>query len=293
MARVYRFARDRYRASRYHPEPTGLGFSILRGGEYANRLVGTELPTFKQHLEAADLLVDVGANVGFFSLLASRAGVDSLAIEPSPLNLGHLYENLRRAKGSGSVEVLPVAIADSIGVTDLLGSGQGASIQPGWGGIAANYRTPVPTTTLDSVLGRSNRTPAHQGGRRRKRKRRSCGGIGDPRPHPATDMAHRAWTRGSGRIRGVLRVALELRLQGRGAAGSSREAAILSRSRDGRGLGPAERSSRPHVPVRTPVCRRCSVNGGRVQVRRHDEHILHVSSPHAEESSGLRWDDVG
>lgn len=158
MARVYRRARDRYRASRYHPEPTGLGFSMLRGSEYANRLVGTELPTFKRHLETVDLVVDVGANVGFFALLASRAGVDTLAIEPSSLNLRHLYENLRLAKGPGSVEVLPVAISDAIGVTDLLGSGQGASLQPGWGGIAANYRTPVPTTTLDSVLaGRTGR----------------------------------------------------------------------------------------------------------------------------------------
>ena len=236
MARVYRVARDRYRASRYQPEPTGLGFSILRGGEYANRLVGTELPTFRRHLEAVDFLVDVGANVGFFSLLASRAGVDTVAIEPSPLNLGHLYENLRRAKGTGSVEVLPVAIADAIGVTDLwVRTGRVAPARLGRHRSELSHSGPNHDPRLRSR--RSNGTPAHQGGRRRKRKRRSCGGIGDPRPQPETDMAHRAWPRGSRRIRGVLRVALEPRLQGKGSAGSSRETAVLSRSLDGKGLG--------------------------------------------------------
>jgi FkbM family methyltransferase len=158
LARAYRRARDTLNASRFKPEPTGLGFSILRGGEYANRLVGTELPAFQRCVVEADLFVDVGANVGFFTLLASRAGVGTLAVEPSPMNLKHLHRNLQKAAGSGAVEILPVALSDAVGVIDLLGSGQGASVQPGWGGIAANYATPVPMTTLDSILsGREGR----------------------------------------------------------------------------------------------------------------------------------------
>jgi FkbM family methyltransferase len=158
LARAYRRARDTFQASRFKPEPTGLGFSILRGGEYANRLVGTELPAFQRCVAEADLFVDVGANVGFFTLLASRQGVSTLAVEPSPLNLKHLHRNLRQAAGPGPVEVLPLAISDAVGVIDLLGSGQGASVRPGWGGIASNYATPVPMTTLDSILsGREGR----------------------------------------------------------------------------------------------------------------------------------------
>ena len=107
LARAYRRARDTLQASRFKPEPTGLGFSILRGGEYANRLVGTELPAFQRCVVDADLFVDVGANVGFFTLLASRGGVRTLAIEPSPVNLKHLYRNLRQAAGPGPVEIFP------------------------------------------------------------------------------------------------------------------------------------------------------------------------------------------
>lgn len=158
LARTYRRARDTLQASRFKPEPTGLGFSILRGGEYANRLVGTELPAFQRCVVDVDLFVDVGANVGFFTLLASRAGVGTLAVEPSPMNLKHLYRNLQTAAGSGAVEILPVALSDAVGVIDLLGSGQGASVRPGWGGIASNYATQVPMTTLDSILfGREGR----------------------------------------------------------------------------------------------------------------------------------------
>jgi FkbM family methyltransferase len=125
---------------------------MLRGSEYLNRLESAELPAFNDCLRRIDLLVDVGASVGFFTLIASRAGVTTLAIEPSPLNLRHLYENLRLAAGSGDVEILPVAVSDTIGVGNLLGSGQGASLQPGWGNVVSNYVTPVPTTTLDSIL---------------------------------------------------------------------------------------------------------------------------------------------
>jgi FkbM family methyltransferase len=157
-ARILRRVRDVYRASRFRPEPTGLGFSILRGREYANRLVGSELPAFEEHLQRADLFVDIGANVGFFSVLASRAGVRTLAVEPSPLNLKHLRENVRLAGDEGAVEFFPLAVSDADGVVELLGSGQGASLQPGWGGIASNYRTPVRATTLDLILsGREGR----------------------------------------------------------------------------------------------------------------------------------------
>jgi FkbM family methyltransferase len=152
LARWYRLARDTYRATRYRPEPTGAGFSILRGSEYANRIASAELAAFNRHVGTADLFVDIGANVGFFTVLASRAGVRTLAIEPSPVNLRHLYENLRIAKGDATVEVLPVALSHSIGLMDLYGSGQGASLQRGWGDIASNFRTLVPTTTVDSVL---------------------------------------------------------------------------------------------------------------------------------------------
>jgi FkbM family methyltransferase len=158
LARAYRRTRDAFHASRYEPEATGLGFSILRGSEYANRLVGSELPAFRRCVAEADLFVDVGANVGFFTLLSSRSGLPVLAIEPSPLNLRHLYENLRHVTGSATVEILPIAVSDTAGLAELFGSGQGASLQRGWGGIASNYGTIVPTSTLDLILaGREGR----------------------------------------------------------------------------------------------------------------------------------------
>ena len=125
---------------------------MLWGDTHSNRLPGYELPTLKEHLAAADLFVDVGANAGFFTLVASRAGVPVLAIEPSPINLQSLSENIRMAAGPGAVEMLPLALSDREGEVYLLGSGQGASLVTNWRGVRSTYRTRVRAATLDQVL---------------------------------------------------------------------------------------------------------------------------------------------
>src|SRR5690349_10944063 len=112
VARRCRKSLDAYRLARARPQPSGLGFTMYRGNEFANRLVGAELPAFAAALDGIDLFVDIGANVGFFTLIASRHGVPTLACEPDPNNLQLLYRNLRYAVGSAEVEVLPVALSD-------------------------------------------------------------------------------------------------------------------------------------------------------------------------------------
>jgi FkbM family methyltransferase len=60
---------------------------------------------------------DVGANVGIYSLLASMlVGTGKVfAFEPVPRNIGFLNEHLRLNRVT-NVEVLPVAISDTVGV---------------------------------------------------------------------------------------------------------------------------------------------------------------------------------
>lgn len=65
-------------------------------------------------LRAGDTFVDVGANVGYFSLLASRiVGARGLvvSVEPSPVALRALIDNLR-ANGVRNVRVVPMAVSD-------------------------------------------------------------------------------------------------------------------------------------------------------------------------------------
>lgn len=141
--------RDSYRGVAARPENTGLGFSMLHGREFSNRLQGWELPTFTDLLESADLVVDVGANVGYFSIIAARAGVPVLAVEPGELNLEALRTNVARYS---LVEVCEAAVSDRAGSVPLYGSGQGASVQRGWGGMESTYSSTVMAVTLDALL---------------------------------------------------------------------------------------------------------------------------------------------
>ena len=68
----------------------------------------------RERLHAGDTFVDVGANIGYFTLLASRLVGQSgavVAIEPFPEARARLLGNLAR-NGIANVRVVPMAVAD-------------------------------------------------------------------------------------------------------------------------------------------------------------------------------------
>jgi FkbM family methyltransferase len=91
---------------------------------------------------------DVGANVGFYSLLSSllvgRGKV--FAFEPAPRNLPYLRSHLELNR-AGNVEVLPLAISDTIGEAQF-------QIEPSglMGHLARGGNATVSTATLDSLV---------------------------------------------------------------------------------------------------------------------------------------------
>lgn len=102
-------------------------------------------------LVAAQLFVDVGANVGFYTCLASSLGVPVLALEPLPQNLTLLLRNLRE-NGCLGVEVLPVGLAEQPGVLTLHGGGTGASLLAGWAGALAGWERNIAVSTFDRLV---------------------------------------------------------------------------------------------------------------------------------------------
>lgn len=70
-------------------------------------------------LEAGDIVVDIGANVGTFSILSANGGVAKvLAYEPHPGNFRHLTQNLRVC-GASCVQAFPLAVAAKAGAGNL------------------------------------------------------------------------------------------------------------------------------------------------------------------------------
>ncbi len=72
-----------------------------------------------QSLARGGTFLDVGANIGYFSLLAARLkGVHVFAFEPSPRELARLYRNII-LNGRSNITVLPYGLADVDGPASL------------------------------------------------------------------------------------------------------------------------------------------------------------------------------
>ncbi len=98
---------------------------------------------------------DVGANVGFYSLLAARLveGGKVFAFEPAPRNLKYLREHLR-LNNVANTEVIAAAIAGHEGVSAFSLESTGFM-----GHLSNDGDINVSTTTLDSLLGQRKILP--------------------------------------------------------------------------------------------------------------------------------------
>lgn len=124
----------------------------LLNGDYEAHLV----PTFRQFCRPGMTVVDVGANVGLYTLLASSlVGVTGrvVAVEPSSENCRLILLSVE-ANNADNVELFPVALDRARGWSNLSGhfgsngglvSADTSSLQSGWSEI-------VPTVALDDLV---------------------------------------------------------------------------------------------------------------------------------------------
>ncbi|HEV2068624.1 MAG TPA: FkbM family methyltransferase [Acidimicrobiales bacterium] len=101
-------------------------------------------------MKPGDTFVDVGANVGTYTLWAADLGARAIAVEPDPTARALLCENL--ALNGYDIEVLPVALADAQGTMRLTSGLDGANhlLVRGKAGVETQE---VQVDTLDNVIG--------------------------------------------------------------------------------------------------------------------------------------------
>lgn len=105
-------------------------------------------------LRSGDLVVDVGANFGFWSVLAARRGCSVIAVEPVARTRALLVRNLERNGVAAAAEVVGEALSDAPGALEI-------AVPDGESGQAGAYadaaatleRETVAATTLDALLG--------------------------------------------------------------------------------------------------------------------------------------------
>lgn len=86
--------------------------SVARGGAWEPALVGTMLRALFAHRAEHARLIDVGANIGFYTLAAGAAGFDVHAFEPVPRNAAMLQMSLDRNGLQRRVRLASFAAAD-------------------------------------------------------------------------------------------------------------------------------------------------------------------------------------
>jgi FkbM family methyltransferase len=152
LAATYRERRERLRGQA-PLVPTPFGFGLAGDESMAS---GTfeqdEVRTVIEALDANEVCVDVGANIGFYTCLAASRGRPVIAIEPLPTNLHLLCRNLLGNQFGRLVEVFPIGVGQHPDLLPLYGVNTGASFVSNWAESTAALTRIVPVNTLDALL---------------------------------------------------------------------------------------------------------------------------------------------
>lgn len=129
----------------------------ILSGEYE----AFELDLFERLIKPGITMIDVGANIGIYSLIAGKRGQPTgrvFAFEPVPENLDHLHRNIQ-LNGLTNVDTIPAAVGDERGRTRIALSPKefgthaiATETYKGRGLSAHKAYVEVPITTIDKFV---------------------------------------------------------------------------------------------------------------------------------------------
>jgi len=150
---IYRQLRD-VQAFGNDPQLTKLGFKF-NGNENMEKglFEPTETNIVKKIFPKIDLVINVGANIGYYVCLALNNNKKVIAIEPIEKNLKYLLRNIKANNWQENCEIFPVALSNKTNTIEIYGGGTGASLIKGWAGTSERYSTLIPCLTMNDVFG--------------------------------------------------------------------------------------------------------------------------------------------
>jgi FkbM family methyltransferase len=119
--------------------------------QYANPVDWNEMLAWRRSLGPGSLFVDVGANVGLYTIWSIEAGAEVIAVEPSRIARGRLGSNLKL--NGYSAEVVPAALGETEGtlrLTSELDNQNHLVLSPDSEELESEE---VPVLTLDGLIG--------------------------------------------------------------------------------------------------------------------------------------------
>lgn len=153
IAAIYRNVRDQLE---FLKKPTETPWNFKFSGNLAMAqgiFEPAETAIVREILGEVDVVVNVGANVGYYCCHALSMEKQVIAFEPVPRNVRFLCQNIKINDWKTNIEIFPIALSNQIGLVEIYGGDTGASVVKGWAGISEHYVTTVPSSTMDIVLG--------------------------------------------------------------------------------------------------------------------------------------------
>jgi len=153
LYQAYRYIKDK-RDIFDEPKKTPMGFK-LSGNEAMQRgeFEPEETGIVKEIIQHVDILINVGANIGYYCCIALSHAKPVVAFEPIHLNLQYLLRNIKANQWGSDIEVFPMALSNRTGIIEIYGDGTGASLIKGWADTPEQNFTLVPCTTMNNALG--------------------------------------------------------------------------------------------------------------------------------------------
>ncbi|MFZ4702569.1 MAG: FkbM family methyltransferase [Candidatus Methylumidiphilus sp.] len=148
---MYRTLRDQLDGMK-EPQPTPWGFKLAGNEAMAQGIFEpTETELVRKLLNEVDILVNVGANVGYYCCHALRMGKPVIAFEPMERSLHFFCKNIK-ANGWNGAEILQIALCNNVGILEIYGANTGASLVKDWAGVPDSHNVLVPCSTIDLLL---------------------------------------------------------------------------------------------------------------------------------------------
>ncbi len=125
------------------------GHDVMARGEFEPQ----ETKLVRKLLEEVDVLVNIGANIGYYCCHALNMNKHVIAVEPIARNMHYLLKDVGDNGWSKKAEVFQVALGKNTDISQMWGGGTGASLVKGWASNPESYVTNVSVVTLDRLLG--------------------------------------------------------------------------------------------------------------------------------------------
>jgi FkbM family methyltransferase len=148
---------------RFVPGTRPVRHKYLHSTNWVNRDDVLEILWLESHLEEGDVVIDVGAHYGIYSLLMAVRAAKVIAFEPDPYARAMLARNVKLNSKSGVISIEPFACSDREGEAVLFSRGGNANSSFARSAVEKQSlpleKISVSTITLDRYLAEHSLSP--------------------------------------------------------------------------------------------------------------------------------------